>query len=255
MFIFAGGCGARASTFSSLPEERVLVVGSRADVLDAEESYTRLTVNAGSPTGAHRDHKTAYRQLLGQEPMNRVLEACKRAFEREIAPVVVYGLAGAVGIAVARLISEEIPVVVHAMVLPHPKEPESERADDKFRWVLSGSRGRNLVVARTPREAYDASTLSSIVTDIETLEGELHVDRVNNLAATDNHLLDGRRATLDTIEARIRALAERHRAERRAETKSVEVEREELDVREIVSEEREREEEEEERKDSPWDIF
>ncbi|MEO2241124.1 MAG: hypothetical protein ABGY09_03545 [Euryarchaeota archaeon] len=254
MYIFAGGCGARASTFSSLPEERVLVVGSRADVLDAEESYTRLTVNAGSPTGAHRDHKTAYRQLLGQEPVNRVLEACKRAFEREIAPVIVYGLAGAVGLALARIISEEIPVVVHAMVLPHPTEPEAERADDKFRWVMAGVQGRSLLVARTPREAYDSNTLAAIVTDIENLEGELHVDRVNNLAATDNHLLDGRRATLETVENRVRAIAERHRAEERARTKAVEVEREKLDVREIVREEKE-EEKEEERKDSPWDIF
>jgi len=254
--VFAGGCGARASTFSSLPEQRVLVVGSRADVLDAEESYTQLTVDAGSPTGAHRDHKTAYRQLRGQEAVDKVLEACKRAFEREITPVIIYGLAGAVGLALARLISEEIPVVVHAMVLPHPTEPESERADDKFRWVMAGVQGRALLVARTPREAYDSDTLASIVTDVENLQGELHVDRVNNLAATDNHLLDGKRATLETVENRVRAIAERHRAGERAETKAVDVEREELDVREIVKEEEEEEgEKEEKRRDTPWDIF
>jgi hypothetical protein len=253
VFIFAGGCGARASKFSSFPEHQVLVIGSSADILDAENAYTRLTVDAGSPTGAHRDHKTAYRQLRGQEAVDRVLEACRQAFEREIAPVIVYGLAGAVGTALARLISEEIPVTVHAMVLPHPSEPESERADAKFRWVMTGTRGRTLIIARTPRESYDSNTLSAIVTDIENLEGELHVDRVNNLAATDNHLLNGKHATLDTIENRIRAIAERHRAEARAETRAVEVEREELDVREIVQEEEE--EDEKDGGDSPWDIF
>ncbi|NPB01358.1 MAG: hypothetical protein GXO28_00420 [Methanopyri archaeon] len=213
--VAAGGCGCKFA--NRYPGDDVICVGSSLDLSYLErDDVPRIRVEAGSPTGAHRDHTRAFKQLKevdeNREKIDKVLSLARDMVrKRKRVPVVAFGLGGAVGLAMARLIADHVPCI-WAMVLPAPNEPEAALGEEKFEFLMRArSSERCLVVARSSRYPEDKETFDGLAADLVSLPRDL--DLVQNWAKMDAHRLDGKVMSLDKIRNTISMYAERARAE------------------------------------------
>lgn len=200
MIVCAGGCGCRVAKVLSLADE-IVCVGSPMDVAYAPSDVVKVVVDAGSDTGAHRDHVTAFRQLSHGKKENaaKLRQLVNAIRKSDTAPVVVFGLGGAVGLAVARYLVDNLSAAVLTTVLPHPDEPEAARATAKWSWLKGAKKFGNCIVAAVKSRApMDEDTLIKAAGLVEDLNG-MPLDVVVNRARTDEHVLEGKRARLEDI--------------------------------------------------------
>ncbi len=164
MVVYAGGCGCAASNYTKLPAgAKEVVVGSEADIQECKrDDVTKIVVNAGSPTGAHRDYKTAYRQIdknhAFKKLTNAIIDYVKKTGR---APHLVFGLGGAVGAAVARAIMEKVAIVAHCTV-PSPKEMELGLVYDQLGWLMSSNKAKNSLFVMVQNRKTDEMELKQI---------------------------------------------------------------------------------------------
>jgi len=210
MIVCGGECGAKVA--ARIPRLKdVVVIGSRLDLTAAPDDVEAFVVNVGSDTGAHRDHKRAYRQLEKGENKN-VINAVLNAIEKGgRPPILVYGLCGATGLSIARRITDEVPAV-HVVVLPHPSERDAARAVGKFEFVTSAKKANSSVFrAVTPAACMDDKALDTAASIAEASLKEFRTFGVLvNAARNDMHSIDDEEASLSDIEAYVKTAASGH---------------------------------------------
>ncbi len=200
--VLAGGCGCRAaSKLGSVgPDESVVCVGSPMDVAYAPEGVERIAVDVGSDTGAHRDYGAAYVRL-SEGGLEGLLERVSEVVDSGYAPVVVFGLLGATGLAVARCVVERAPATL-VMVGPAVGEPHAHEAGDRFEWLAEGRYfGDSRLVLVSNPDPEDEAPLSRAVELARRFPTKL--DSVVNDARAGVAYVDGEPVDPDEVRRRV----------------------------------------------------
>ncbi|NPB02121.1 MAG: hypothetical protein GXO28_04340 [Methanopyri archaeon] len=202
LMVLAGGCGCRAaSKLGSVgPDETVVCVGSPMDVAYAPEGVERVPVDVGSDTGAHRDYGAAYVRL-SEGGLENVLGRVSEVVDSGHAPVVVFGLLGATGLAVARCVVENAPATL-VIVGPAVGEPHAHEAGDRYDWLSEGKYfGDSRIVLVSNPNPEDEAPLSRAVELARRFPTKL--DSVVNDARAGVAYVDGEPVSPEEVRRRL----------------------------------------------------
>jgi len=207
VIVCAGGCGARTAQYLLDTDEELLIIGSELDLQFVERTQDdrKVMVDAGDPRGGYKDYRRTIRKIRKDlKPIVSSLQSWTR--ETKKAPVVVFGLGGAVGLATAGILADAVPVVAMT-VLPDSKEAVAAEAVERFDFLL-GRKKAVLVHAFQNPDCGDVSVLRDVAVAATQWTGKT-VDTIVNADANRDAYLDGDLTTVDELRGFLKGLAPR----------------------------------------------